>query len=177
MVARINQMSTLCTTCMSVVVDSRWYEQCRRLISSGPNTIGFLWRTELIKHPHSPQHCPLVESIDRLVVVENRWWYEQFRLSNLLVLITIGFQCSINWFENRNCAQHLCNGEQWLLIISGPKHMCFQWCRELFKRRRSPQHTSPLVSSTGEEVRSTMIWTVSALEPFSAHHHRISMEH
>jgi hypothetical protein len=80
--------------------------------------------------------------IDRLVVVENRRWYEQFRLSNLLVLITIGFQCSINWSENLNCAQHLWNGEHWLLISSCRKHMCFLWCRELIKRQCSTQHFS-----------------------------------
>jgi hypothetical protein len=72
-------------------------------------------------------------------------WYAQFRLSNLLVLITIGFQWSINWHENRNCAQHLCNGELWRLISSCRKHMCFQWCRELIKRRRSAQHQSALL--------------------------------
>jgi hypothetical protein len=58
------------------------------------------------------------------------------------VLITIGFQWSINWPENRNCALHLCNGELRRLISSCRKHMCFLWCRELIKRRCSTQHFS-----------------------------------
>jgi hypothetical protein len=62
MEARINQTLTLSTTYCSpfVVVDNQqWHEQCRRLISSCPNTIGFLWRRELINRRHSAQHCPL----------------------------------------------------------------------------------------------------------------------
>jgi hypothetical protein len=112
------ETSKLSTTCMHVNKRG-WYEQCQRLISSGPNTIGFLWRRELIKRRHCAQHCR-----DCWREVQSRW-YEQFWRSNLLVLITTGFQWSNKWLEHRNCAQHLCNGERRLLISSGPNTCVF----------------------------------------------------
>jgi hypothetical protein len=127
-------------------------------------------------------------------------------------------------YHCRVCAQHLWNGERWLLISSCRKHMCFLWWREIIKRRRSPQHACrlfvvenrrwyeqcrrlissgpntigilwrrelikrrhspqhcPLVESKQRSAcccwKSTVIWTVTALKPVSAHRHRISIEH
>jgi hypothetical protein len=46
-----------------------------------------------------------IESIGLFLKIDNNMWIVS-NLAPFLVLITIGFQCSINWHENRNCTRH-----------------------------------------------------------------------
>jgi hypothetical protein len=45
------------------MTNDQWNDKCRCLINSGPNTIWFLWRRELIQRRHSAQHTCAWDSI------------------------------------------------------------------------------------------------------------------
>jgi hypothetical protein len=81
-------------------------------------------------------------------------WYEQFRCSNLLVLVTIGYQWSDKWHEHRNSAQHcplLVESKRsasccWMIWRDAtmkqlcPKHMHFIWRKQLYHCQVCAQH-------------------------------------